>query len=96
MAESDDGVGEANLKDCGNELDKPSCTLILGAGFTLLMPSTRIARGECAPGKLTEDDAFALIMFFFMVKSISEDGVCTGTEERAMGGCLSGTTLFVA
>lgn len=91
MAESD-GVGLVNMKDCGNELEKPSCcTLNLGTGFTLLVPSTRIARGECEPGKLTED-AFAVIMFFFMVKPIS-NGVCTCTEERASGGCLSVTIL---
>ena len=94
MAESE-GVVEANLKDWGNELDKPSSTLILGTGFTLLVPLTRIAKGECAPGKLTED-GFVLVLFF-MVKPISESGVCcTCREERARGGCISVSGTIVA
>lgn len=78
-----------------NELDKPSCKLKLAAGFTwLLMASTRITRGECAPGKLTED-TFEVIKFFLMANPTSEDGVRTCTEGWVGGGDgFTGKILF--
>lgn len=49
------------------------------------MPSTRIAKGECELGKLTEE-AFAVIGLF-MVKLVSEDGVCIFRESLGRFGC---------
>lgn len=96
MTESDDGVGDCNIKDCVYELDNPSCTLKLGTGFTLLVLSPRIAKGECAVDKLTED-AFAVIKLFIMVlKPMFDDGICVVGELVSRVGCTeerAGTTL---